>query len=246
MIALGITIEGKKIILGIEQTATENSRSIEQFFERLIDRGLRYAEGLLFTVDGSKGILKAIQKIFPNSGVIQRCHYHKIENVVSYLPKGLQLIWRAKLRQAYRHTRYEAAKRELNKLTAELYNINPSASRSLNEGLEETLSLHRLGLYAELGRGFNSTNCIESIMSQLGQYTDKVDRWRGGDHIQRWVASGLLELEPRLRKTMGFRYLKSLQAKLREEIEKRQKKQLSECPVSEDLEAGIHQAAIKS
>jgi transposase-like protein len=240
MIALGITQEGKKIILGIEQTATENHRPLSRFFEKLIERGLRYEKGLLFIVDGSKGIAKAINEIFPRCAVIQRCHYHKIENVVSYLPKGMQGIWRAKLRAAYKHTKYEAAKTALAKLYDELYNINPSAASSLKEGLEETLTLHRLELYGELGKSFTSTNCIESVMSQLGQYTDKVDRWRGGNHIQRWAAAGLLALEPRLSKVRGFRHLKLLRMKLLEEVAKRQKKQPLEYSRSEELGVGIH------
>lgn len=240
MIALGITLEGQKVILGIEQIATENSRALEQFFSNLIDRGLRYEEALLFIVDGSKGIAKAIRKVFPSSYVIQRCLYHKIENVISYLPKGLQMIWRAKLRAAYKETKYEAAKRALGKLEAELEDINPSAAASLREGIEETLSLHRLGIYPELGKSFSSTNCIESVMSQLGQYTDKVDRWRGGSHIQRWAAAGLLEIEPRLNKIYGYRYLNLLKMKLREEIKTRREKQPLESATSDDLAVSIH------
>jgi len=240
MIILGITAQGQKIVLGIEQMATENHRPISRAFEKLIDRGLHYNEGLLFTIDGSKGIEKAIREIFPTCAVIQRCLYHKIENVVSYLPKGMQGIWRAKLRAAYKHTRYEAAQTVSMKLYDELYDINPSAASSLKEGLEETLTLHRLELYGDLGRSLSSTNCIESIMSQLGQYTDKVDRWRGGSHLQRWAASGLLALEPRLRKIRGFRCLNLLKIKLREEVMMRQKKQPLECDVGDDLRAGIH------
>jgi len=240
MVALGITLEGTKAVLGIEQMATENHRPIAQFLEKLIERGLRYEDGLLFIVDGSKGILKAIEQVFPLCGLIHRCHYHKTENVVGYLPKGLQMIWRAKLRAAYRQTKYEAALRALEKLAAELHNINPSAEASLKEGLEETLTLHRLGLYAELGKSLSSTNCIESVMSQLGQYTDKVDRWRGGSHIQRWAASGLLALEPRLQKMRGFRYLKLLRAQLQQEIAKRQKIQGIGSATNDDLSAGIH------
>ncbi len=240
MVALGITIDGKKIVLGIEQMATENHRPIRQFFEGLIERGLRYEEGLFFIIDGSKGIMKAIKDVFPLSGVIQRCHYHKIENVVSYLPKGMQGIWRAKLRAAYKNTRYEAAKNTLTKLHDELYNTNPSAASSLKEGMEETLTLHKLELYGTLGKSFTSTNCIESVMSQLGQYTDKVDRWRGGNHIQRWAASGLLALEPRLNKIRGSRHLKLLKTKLLEEVAKRQKKMPLACAISDDVGAGIH------
>ena len=242
IIALGITVEGTKVVLGIEQMATENHRPIAQFLERLVERGLRYDEGILFIIDGSKGIRKAIEEVFPLCGVIHRCHYHKTENVVSYLPKGLQMVWRAKLRAAYRQNKHEAAMRALEKLAAELHDINPSAEASLREGLEETLSLHKLGLYAELGKSLASTNCIESVMSQLGQYTDKVDRWRGGSHIQRWAAAGLLALEPRLQKMRGYRYLKLLRVKLQEEITKRQKIQALGSATINDLAAGIHQS----
>lgn len=139
-----------------------------------------------------------------------------------------------------KEARYEAVKRALSKLEAELHNLNPSAAGSLREGLEETLTLHRLELYTELGKSLTSTNCIESVMSQLGQYTDKVDRYRGGGHIQRWAAAGLLALEPRLQKVRGFRYLKLLRAKLQEGIMRRREKQLLECPTNKDLVAEIH------
>ena len=149
------------------------------------------------------------------------------------------MIWRAKLRTAYK-TKYESAKRALNKLESELQEINPSAANSLREGLEETISLHRLQLSAELGKSFSSTNCIESVMSQLSQYTDKVDRWRGGEHIQRWTAAGLLELEPRLNKVHGYRHLNLLRIKLREEMKTRQEKQPLGNAVSDDLAVSIH------
>lgn len=234
-------MEGEKVFLGVEQMSTENSRAIEQFFQKLLERGLKYKDGLLFIVDGSKGIMKAIELVFPGCAIIQRCQYHKIENVVSYLPKGQQAIWRAKLRAAYKQTKYESAKRALEKLEAELQEINPSAASSLREGLEETLSLHRLGLYSELGKSFSSTNCIESVMSQLGQYTDKVDRWRGGSHIQRWTAAGLLELEPRLHKVKGFRCLNLLKLKLQEEVARRQKKFSLGSPTIDFVGVSIHQ-----
>ena len=144
------------------------------------------------------------------------------------------------MRAAYQETKYDSAKRALSKLEAELREINPSACASLQEGQEETISLHRLGLYAELGKSFSSTNCIESVMSQVGQYTDKVDRWRGGSHIQRWVAAGLLEMEPRLPKIKRFRYLKLLRMKLQEEVGKRQGKQGLGSPASDALAVGIH------
>ena len=98
--------------------------------------------------------------------------------MVDYLPKHLQATWRRKLQRAYEKPSYAEAKAALERLKPELKLINVSALRSLEEGFEETLTLHRLGLFAELGVSFKTTNCIESLMALLSRYTDKVDRWR--------------------------------------------------------------------
>jgi len=105
----------------------------------------------------------------------------------------------------------------LAQLHKELSLINPSAAASLAEGMEETLTVHKLGIL-ELRRSFRTTNCIESVMAQLGQYTDKVDRWRNGRHIQEWAASGLLRMESGMRKITGYRYLSLLRERLRQEL----------------------------
>jgi len=217
VIALGITIDGGKVVLGIEQMNAENSRSVGQFIDKMIERGLNYENGLLVVVDGSKGIIKAVREKFAGYALIQRCQYHKKENVVSYLSPGQQKLWRIRLGQAYNAPDYREAAERLNQLHKELSLINPSAAASLAEGREETLTVLRLGM-PELRRSFVSTNCIESVMSQLGQYTDKVDRWRNGRHIQEWAASGLLQMESRMRKVMGYRYLPMLREKLRQAL----------------------------
>lgn len=230
VIALGVTLDGKKIIIGMEQMNTENSKSVSQFLDKLIERGLKYEEGLLFIVDGSKGVIKAIEDKFKNNSAIQRCQQHKKENVVSYLQPDLQKLYRIKLSQAYTQENYTEAKKALNNIYAELNNINPSAASSLAEGMEDTLTLHRLGLNKELKKSFSSTNCIESLMSQLGQYTDKVDYWRNGRHIQEWTASGLLRIEPNLKKVYGWRHMKLLRDRIRQDIDKRNKKQENNKP----------------
>jgi len=222
VMALGITIGGNKVVLGIEQTNTENHRAIAQYIDKLIARGLRYEEGLLFIVDGSKGLIKAIRDKFKEYGFIQRCQYHKRMNVVSYLNTSQAALCRRALQEAYNKTTYKEAKAALDTLYRELSGINVSAAESLLEGLEETLTIHRLGLYSELGKSFTTTNCMESVMSQVGQYTDKVDRWRDSGHIHRWVATSLLTIEPRLNRIRGWRYLKLLRLKMQEEIKKRQ------------------------
>jgi transposase-like protein len=235
LVAVGITIEGNKLILGIEQMGTENAKAIRQFFDKLKERGLRYGEGILFVVDGSKGLIKAIKRAFREYAFIQRCHWHKVENVISYLNKSQQDSYRKKIKQALSQTTYESAKQALKQIEQELKLINPSAADSLREGQEEVLTLHRLGLYPELRLSLSTTNVIESILSQLGQYTDKVDYWRGGRHIQRWVAAGLIYIEPRLRKIKGYRYLKLLRYRLKEEIKRRQDLVEKELTVDEVL-----------
>lgn len=221
IISMGVTSDGRKAIIGIDQTNTENSKSISQMIDKMISRGLKYDEGLLFIVDGSKGLIKAIRDKFKEYAFIQRCRWHKKENVISYLNDDQAQLCKKELQKAYSKTTYKEAKAALTTLHNELTRVNISAADSLMEGLEETLTIHRLGLFTELGRSFTSTNCIESVMSQVGQYTDKVDRWRNSDHIHRWVAASLLEIEPRLNKINGWRYLKLLRVKMLEEIKKK-------------------------
>lgn len=234
LIALGVTLEGKKVILDIEQSYSESTVVMEKFMDKLIERGLRFEDGLLFIVDGSKGIIRAIENKFQEYAFIQRCLWHKQENVVSYLNDSQKIICKRRLKEAYEKTTYKEVKRALEELHRELTEVNLSAANSLLEGMEETLTLHRLGLSLELCRSLNSTNCIESVMSQLGQYTDKVDRWQNSYQILRWTAAGLLEIEPRLNRIKGYRYLKLLRLKMKEEIKKRQEKEYEEVKQPEE------------
>jgi transposase-like protein len=218
VLALGITLQGQKKILGFVQTATENERACAAFLRELVERGLRVEAGLLCIIDGAKGLRKALQTVFGSRAVVQRCQWHKRENVVTYLPKGQQATWRRKLQAAYEQPTYEQAKAALSALRKELRLLNTSAVASLDEGFEETLTLHRLGLFQALGISLKTTNSLESINAQLGQVTDKVDHWRTSDQKQRWVASALLTIEPRLRRIKGFRQLPLLRAALQTEI----------------------------
>jgi len=132
--------------------------------------------GLLCILDGAKDLHKAIQKVFGSQAAIQRCQWHKRENVVSYLPKSQQDLWRRKLQAAYEKPTYIVARAALQRIRQELRLINASAVASLEEGMEETLTLHRLGVFPTLGISLKTTNCIESLMAQIGQRTGKVDR----------------------------------------------------------------------
>jgi len=218
LIALGITLSGEKVILGFVQTGTENERVCSEFLHSLLERGLRIDQGLLCIIDGAKGLHKAIQKVLGSQAMIQRCQWHKRESVVSYLSKSQQASWRRKLQVAYEKPTYAEAKEALLHCRKELRLINASAVTSLDEGMEETLTLHRLGLFSALGASLKTTNCLESVLSQVARRTGKVCRWRNSDQKQRWVASALLDIEPKLRRIRGYRHLPLLRAALQREI----------------------------
>ena len=218
IIAIGVTKEGKKVLLGIIQSATENSNVCKAFLLELIERGLRYEDGLLCVIDGAKGLRKAMNEVFGRYGIVQRCQWHKRENVVSYLPKGMQATVRQKLQSAYCKETYEEVKAALKAIRAELSVINESAVKSLDEGLEESLTVYRLGLHEALRRSFTTTNTIESVMAQIGQKTDRVDHWRNSNQKQRWIAASLLFIERRLNKVNGYRYLSHLREAMQKEI----------------------------
>ena len=224
LVVLGITTSGTKIILDIEHSHSENGHVVEQLLDRLIRRGLKYEDGLLFIVDGSKGLIKGIKNRFKEYAFIQRCQWHKRENIISYLDKVQKEVYKRRLRLAYQKTTYKEASESLELIYRQLVEINLSAAGSLKEGLEETLTLHKLGLSAELKKSLNTTNCIESVMSQLAQYTDKVDRWRDSYQLLRWTAASLLEIEPMLKTVSNTKYLNVLRFKMQKEIKKRQEK----------------------
>jgi transposase-like protein len=162
---------------------------------------------------------RALYDIFGSKVCVQRCQWHKRENVIGYLPKGMQGSMRRRLQEAYEEPTYEKAKEKLLKIRKELQQINRSAVNSLDEGFEETLTLHRLGLFQELGISLKTTNCMESLMALIGQKTNKVDYWRNSDQKHRWLAAALLDIEPRLRKVKGYKYLPKLRAAVQRAIE---------------------------
>ena len=125
----------------------------------------------------------------PASNLEHRCQIHKVRNVVEHLPEGCRADWKRRLRNAYAMISYEEAEAALEKLWRQLVEINPSAARSLEEGMEETLTLHRLGVAPLRRRSLSSTNLIESCLSTVRRVTRNVKRWRGGTHIARWTAA---------------------------------------------------------
>lgn len=215
VVALGVTMEGEKILLGFIEASTENYQICKDFLHRLINRGLRTDNEILFVLDGAKGLKKGVREVFGDRAFIQRCQWHKRENVMRYLDKGQQDYFRRKMQAAYEAPTYEGAKRRLEAVKRELKPLNECAVSSLEEGLEETLTLHRLGMFTKIGISFKTTNCLENVNKHLERYTGRVDRWRTSDQRHRWVASALSDIEPRLRSVKGKEFLPTLRDMMR-------------------------------
>jgi transposase-like protein len=210
VIALGIDTKGVKHILGLRQGATENTAVVKGLLEELVDRGLPVERPMLVVIDGSKALRKAVEDVFGQDTPIQRCTVHKKRNVLEHLPKSERSWVSRRMSRAYDLTDEGQARKELLVLVKDLQAINPSAAKSLEEGLDETLTVQRLGLPEVLRRSLRSTNIAESANNGVRDRSRNVKRWRGGDQVERWTAAGLLETEKSFRRIKGFRHLSVL------------------------------------
>jgi len=218
VVALGVAQEGTKHILGLWQGATENPTVVKALLEDLVEWGLDLGRRYLVGLDGAKALRAAVERVFGARAEVQRCQLHKRRNVKEHLPEPCRANYDRRLRHASALTSYQEARTALDRLWRQLSEINPSAARSLEEGLEETLTLHRLGVEPRLRRSLSSTNLIESCLATVRQVTRNVKRWRGGDHIARWTAAGLLEAERKFRRVKGYRWLEELERRLNPEL----------------------------
>jgi putative transposase len=210
IVALGIGCDGRKTVLGLREGATENAAVVSSLLSELVERGLDFSTPRLYILDGGKALHAAVKRHAGEAGFIQRCQVHKKRNVIDHLPEEYKADVKRKLQNAYAMVEYNDAKRALESLNRELMHINPSAARSLEEGMEETLTVHRLRVPAQLRRTLSSTNVIESAFSIVETVCRNVKRWRAGDQIERWVGSGLLVAERQFRKVIGYREIPML------------------------------------
>ncbi|HWB85098.1 MAG TPA: transposase [Bryobacteraceae bacterium] len=208
--ALGIGEDGRKTILGIRQGATENATVVGELLGDLMERGLDFSEPRLYVLDGGKALTAAVKKHAGESAAIQRCQVHKRRNVLDHLTDEQRPGVAKKLNAAYALEDYAAAKQALNVLHRELMDLNPSAARSLGEGMEETLTVHRLHLPMQLRKTMASTNVIESAFSIVERVCRNVKRWNDGDQRERWVGSGLLVAEKQFRRVQGYKQIPAL------------------------------------
>ena len=218
VIALGITLAGEKRVLGFVETDTENATVLTPFLRSLVERGLDLSQGVLVILDGGKGLRAAVRKAFRHRVVVQRCQWHKRENVVSYLAKREQVTWRQRLQRAYNRPVYTEALGALETLHRELTDRNQSAADSLAEGLDETLTLHRLEVYGVLGLSLKTTNCLESVNALVEERCAKVEYWQNSRQRHRWLATALLDIEPRLRRVRGYRHLPMLRDAVKRDL----------------------------
>jgi len=210
VVALGITVDGSKMILGLRQGATENATVVGELLSDLMNRGLDFTEPRLYVLDGGKALHTAVKKHAGEAAPIQRCQVHKRRNVLDHIADEDRDMVAKKLNAAYALEDYEAAKQALDGLHRELMHLNPSAARSLAEGLEETLTVHRLHVPSQLRMTLASTNVIESAFAIVERVCANVKRWHGGDQRERWVGSGLLVAEKQFRRIRGYKQLPAL------------------------------------
>jgi transposase-like protein len=208
--ALGIGEDGRKTILGLRQGATENTTVVGELLGDLLERGLDFTQPRLYVLDGGKALTAAVKKHAGETAAIQRCQVHKRRNVLDHLTEEQKPGVAKKLNAAYALEDYGAAKQALHVLHRELMDLNPSAARSLAEGMEETLTVHRLHLPLQLRKTMASTNVIESAFSIVERVCRNVKRWHGGDQRERWVGSGLLVAEKQFRKVQGYKHIPML------------------------------------
>jgi putative transposase len=214
IVALGVDEKGDKHVLGLWHGATENSTVVRALLADLRERGLNTEAAILVVLDGAKALHKAVKEVFGERALIQRCRVHKLRNVLEHLPKEKQQQAAWRLRGAWAKAKPEDALKELRAVAQWLDPISPSAARSLEEGLEETLTLHRLGINELLRASLSSTNLIESCFSRTQDWTRRVKRWRNGKMVLRWGAAALLVAEAGFRRIRGHAHLSQLKAAL--------------------------------
>jgi transposase-like protein len=214
VVALGIAQNGQKMVLGIRQGATENATVVGELLGDLFGRGLDFTEPRLYVLDGGKALRAAVKKYAGEGAAIQRCEVHKRRNVLEHLAEEHKTCVAQRLNAAYALEDYAAAKLALERLHRELMDLNPSAARSLGEGMEETLTVHRLRVPIQLRKTLASTNVIESAFSIVEQVCKNVKRWHGGDQRERWVGSGLLIAEQQFRRIIGYKHIPVLMREL--------------------------------
>jgi putative transposase len=210
VVALGISTDGVKVPLGLWEGSTENATLVSMLLSDLVDRGLDPEQAILFVIDGGKALRKAIRDVFGQHALVHRCHRHKERNVTDLLPEHDRPQILIQIRGAWALTDHHLARERLELLASELDRTWPDAAVSLREGMDDTLTLMRLGIDGQLAKTLSSTNPCESMI-EIVRYTQRnVKRWQDGDMRKRWTAAGMLVAEQQFRRVIGYRDLATL------------------------------------
>jgi len=215
LVALGIDAQGNKHILGLREGSTESTRVVRSLLSDLVERGLDADRKRLWVIDGGKALRRAILDCFGELALVQRCQEHKRRNVIEHLPKELHASVGRAMRDAWGSPNAELAKKQLARLATSLQAKHPGAAASLREGLEETVTVQKLGITGALYRTLRTTNPIENLNGLIAHFTRNVKRWKDGQMTLRWAAAALSDSKGRFRKLRGHREMKDLLAALK-------------------------------
>jgi len=214
VVALGVDAQGQKHVLALHEGTTENATVCKALLTDLRERGLDLDRPMLFVIDGGGGLRKALRETCGPTAIVARCQVHKRRNVLEHLPEAMRPRVRRVLDEAYGLEDAALAKRRLEQLAAGLERTHPGAAASLREGLDEVLTLQRLGVTGALYRTLRSTNAIENLNGGVGRFARNVHRWRDGRMLVRWIAAALQEVRRGFRRVRGYRDLPTLIAAL--------------------------------
>ena len=212
--AIGVDAKGDKHPLGLIEGATENAATVQALIDNLVERGLDPAVPRLFIIDGAKALSKTIRRTFGRAAAIQRCQVHKARNIMERLPKSLHASVRRVLRQAWELDDADKAEKLLRNLARRLERDWSGVSGSILEGIDEILTVTRLGLPKELRRSLACTNIIENVMGTVRRVCRNVKRWRSASMAMRWTAAAMREAAKGFRRLKAHKQLPALRAAL--------------------------------
>jgi putative transposase len=233
VVALAVTTDGIKIPLGLWEGSTENATVATALLSDLVDRGLDVEQGVLVVLDGAKALRKAVRDVLGVHTPVQRCVRHKERNVLDHLPERDRPAVKRRLRAAWAEPRHDVAADRLRQLASELEHTHPGAAGSLREGLEETLTLTRLGIKGNLKRTLQSTNPCESMIECVRRSSRNVKRWQSGDMALRWTAAGMLEAERQFRRIIGHTDLAKLAVAIERDLTRHTQPHVTHTPTEE-------------
>ncbi len=214
LVALGIDAKGEKHVLALREGHAENATLVRALIADLVERGLDPETARLWVIDGAKALRRAIAEHFGQAALVQRCQIHKLRNVLGHLPDEMHASVRRAMNDAWHTENPALALKQLQRLASSLAREHPGAASSLREGMEETLTLRRLGIDGALYRTLRTTNAIENLNGSVAHYTRNVRRWRDGQMLVRWIGAALLEARRGFRRLRGYRDIQKLRAAL--------------------------------